>query len=74
MDYANSEEGQIAEMTEFINHCGVSPRRVTKAEITEAWKLVVSRRADKSYIPGDYAIVDALAELFPDLMPLKERY
>lgn len=74
LDYVCSEEGQIAEMTEIINHCGVSPRPVTNAEITEAWQLAVSRQADKSFIPSDYSIVDSLSELFPDLMPLKERY
>jgi hypothetical protein len=72
--YELSQECYIAEMTELLNGCGVSPRKITQAEITKAWNLVVSRSADKSYWPGDYPIVGALAELFPDLESLREGY
>ena len=61
-------------MTNFINACGVNPREITRAEVTKAWNLVISRSADKSHGPSDYQIVDALAELFPDLSSLSEKY
>ncbi len=73
-EYENSEEGQIAEMTDFINACGVNPRKITTAEVSKAWNLAKSRNAGKSYLPGDYAIVGALSELFTDLRSLGERY
>ena len=73
-EYENSEEGQIDEMTCFINAFGGSHREIKKAEIVKAWNLVKSRSGDKLTMPDAYEIVDALSELFSDLKSLDYGY
>jgi len=73
-EYELSDDCAITEMAACLNASGVNPRKIKVEEVREAWNLVKSRKSDKLYSPSDYAIVGALAELFPDLKSLSDRY